>query len=122
MVGSYPFGFSPNHFGTISGLNAYIAELGDSLPQNSISYPVRPAEGRLFPNPGARAEDVGLSFPKAEKGDVMICDVQGKALASRSFSGIQVNLPTLSLVSGMYFVTIKTTSGRYETHKLVILD
>jgi hypothetical protein len=121
MVGAHAFGLTANHFGTLSGVNAWIAELGDSLPGLDIQSQAEIQNFQLFPSPTGGDDVVSIQLPKLAKGFVRISDAFGKQVHSMPFSSnlIEISLP--SIPAGMYFVSLVTHGEKYETKKLVVL-
>lgn len=64
----------------------------------------------LFPNPGVRGFNLSLAGPIAN-GHVDLHDMQGRLVQSELFSGINGFVPTQSLASGLYAVTLRDAQG-----------
>lgn len=118
LVGSYPFGTTPNHFGEISGVNAWVAEVGNTgvwidevlLNQNFI----------LYPNPTANG-DFKIKGETSQIDNIEIIDELGRKIDFQNilFSNeIQIELSTK--YSGMVFVIITLKNGNNETVKVLI--
>jgi hypothetical protein len=120
MVGAHSFGLTANHFGRLSGVNAWIAELGDSLPALAATSPTAIESFILYPNPANASRIVTVEFPKMEVGQVKVIDAMGIVRHSAIVSGRLFVLATNELASGMYFVQVEIKGKNYETQKLVI--
>jgi hypothetical protein len=120
MVGAHAFGLAPNHFGRVSGVNAWIAELGDSLPAIGIAPPSVAQKFVIAPNPASNTNSVTAHFPNTLIGTVVVANLQGQVLAEVTFSGKYAEIPVANLPDGMYFVTAKTKGLKYETQKLIV--
>lgn len=64
----------------------------------------------IFPNPGAQGFNLSLAGPIAN-GQVDLHDMQGRLVQSELFSGINGFVPTQSLASGLYAVTLRDAQG-----------
>jgi hypothetical protein len=120
MVGAYPYGIGGNHYGELSSVNAWIAELGDSLPALGSVSPLAIQNFRIHPNPASNWQSVTLDLPSAVKGNVQIFDALGAIKQMSDFVGNKVELSVNGLPSGMYFVRIDVKGKIYESQKLVV--
>ncbi len=120
MVGAYPFGLGPNHFGEISSVNAWIGELGDSIPALGTTQIASAGRFRLFPNPASNVQSVSIDLPTDGKGVVQVFDAMGGIRQSFPFSGKSIEFSPSGLGNGMYFVKVETNGKNYETQKMVI--
>lgn len=120
LIGSYPFGTTPNHFNSISGTNSWVAEVGrDGV---GINDPEINILLNLYPNPVVN----GVLFISGENiatelSDIQIVDVAGRVVkfeySQETFEKIKVNI---SDKIGMFFVTIILKNGNHETFKVFI--
>ena len=120
MVGAYASGPLPNYFGIMDGLNAWIAELGDTLPALTIPEAVQNIDFSVYPNPVSSGGDVSIQFSKHFKGSLEITDILGKGKNSFEVNGLRSTFPTWNLGSGMYFVSIHSNGKSYGTKKIII--
>jgi hypothetical protein len=120
MVGAHCFGNAPNHFGVANGVNAWIAELGDSLPAIGLFEPSPTLQFELFPNPAQNFQSVSLRFPKDVSGEIVLTDILGRTHHRIVFKGKTSELAIDGIQSGMYFVNVFVKGKKYETKKLII--
>jgi hypothetical protein len=83
------------------------------------------SELNVFPNPSSGDAELQMSLPQAEKVSVTIVDITGKkvmdAFNGEVMAGDQyIKLPTNSLNSGVYFVTVN--SARSTTQRKLIIQ
>ncbi len=121
MVGAHAFGLTANHFGRLSGVNAWISELGDSLPALEIPGQAAIQGFQLLPNPTGGNGIVKVHLPRQTKGFVQIVDAFGKQVLSMPFASNSIEISLPSIPAGMYFVSVVTNREKYETKKLVVL-
>ncbi len=121
MAGSYPNGVFPNYFGITGGHNTFIAELGDSLPQLSLTEAYTEIEAVLFPNPYRIGEFLQLRLRRQFDGSIRIVDLHGRIIYSDNFKGNAIELGRFSIAPGTYFVILNSKSGAYESLKLIVL-
>jgi hypothetical protein len=119
MVGAHAFGLGANHFGIVSGVNAWIAELGDTAVAASPELQsIRNFE--VFPNPIGSNENMGLIFPTFTKGVVHISDLNGRIVLSAPVFGESGEISMSQLPSGTYFVTIIDNRLNYAHKRIVV--
>jgi hypothetical protein len=134
----YPATFTTTLNGTWDKLKLKAAVLlirmADSTILNStqiylplaVTTPASPLAGiDLYPNPAADMAHLRFDLKQTEEATISVTDLAGKTLYQQSL-GItaagkhEQGLPVSSLSNGIYFVTIKTTSGK-ETVKLQVM-
>lgn len=122
MVGAHSFGLTANHFGILSGVNAWIAELGDSLPALGSPVQVLVGQFQIFPNPANQTDFITVGLPSQERGRIEVSNSLGQQMREFSFSGESAQLDLTGLKGGMYFVTVFVNGKSYETKKLIVRD
>ena len=74
---------------------------------------------KMYPNP-AGTEGVIVQVENEGKKDILLQDVAGKTLFSTTTTEMTQRISTANLARGLYFVTVKTTSGILTIQKLVV--
>lgn len=118
LIGSYPFGTSPNYFGSTSGTNTWVAEVGNtgvgidevSLNQNFMLYP-NPSDNGIFKIKGETSQ----------VSNIQIIDELGRKIDFQNdlFSN-EIQIELSSKYSGMIFAIITLKNGKHETIKVLI--
>jgi hypothetical protein len=120
LVGSYPFGSTPNIHGTSNGLNAWISEV--SL--NNLWAPIiNPNQFSIFPNPNnSNIINVTITDNQIDNNCMLITkDYTGNQVFEKQlFESKNTNIEIPVLEKGIYFVTINSKSNTYENQKLII--
>lgn len=119
LVGSYPFGTTPNIHGSISGLNAWISEvfLAPSTFTNKQNNFI------IFPNPNTtNLINITLEQEFADEYcELIIKDFTGNQIfKTKLFNGENFNINIPSLAKGIYVVSINSKTNFYENQKLII--
>jgi hypothetical protein len=73
---------------------------------------------RVYPNP-ANEEITIKSSSVSNDATVSVFDLNGKELKSLKLSGMETNVDTTGLISGVYFVRVSTGNDS-KTEKLII--
>lgn len=117
LVGSYAYGSNLNLGNETFGVNAWIAEVGDTdvgIEENSISLYT------MYPNP---VKSGGIVYFKSktpqEIENIIIQDLTGKIiLKTNLISNSEIRIPEIS--NGLYLLTIITKNNNYETIKILV--
>ncbi len=120
MVGAHAFGLTANHFGVLNGVNAWIAELGDTVPAVGLQAPTQIDRFQIYPNPTIGGSIVHFKLPSRGKGVIVVCNTMGQRVREIAFSGESYLFDPSGLDNGMYFVSIFIQGKSYETKKLLI--
>lgn len=122
LVGSYAAGASPNSFGFSNGLNAFIAEISDTV-LTSASKPnsVENIEAYIFPNPSIDGVfSVMFSSKASPVRRWKLIDAFGRVLVSverESRELFQVDLTAYPI--GAYFLIMETQDHNHESYLLI---
>lgn len=122
LTASYPYdstGLVHNHFGINKGVNTWIAEVGDvGVGITEIS---KGNNFNIYPNP-TNGQQIHIKGKNIDSDlEISLTEISGKTILRQSFfsnDNITLNIPVH--LSGMYFLTIKSKTGNYETHKIII--
>lgn len=116
LIGSYPFGSSPNHFGYSNWTNSWVAEVGNkgvSLEELSNLY-----NFTIFPNPTKEGK-LSINGLTDQIKKISIMDALGRQIPfSKQESENEVKLNFAIENSGMIIVLIDLQNGSYETYKI----
>jgi hypothetical protein len=122
LTGSYPYdstGAIPNHFGVTAGVNTWITEIGDVGV--GILELTKNTNFSIFPNP-TNGNQIHIKGKKVTSNlEITLTDISGKMIIKQVFyssNNMLLDLP--NHLSGMYFLTIKSKTEYYETHKIII--
>ncbi|MFN8396483.1 MAG: T9SS type A sorting domain-containing protein [Bacteroidia bacterium] len=120
MVGAYPFGAVPNHFGMVDGVNGWIAEVGDSLAVLGVGVQASLGSVTVYPNPVHRGERLRVLLPCKESARMCVSDAQGRLCMTAK---VQDGCGELQFTAnGIYFVKVESKRYVYETQRIVVLD
>ncbi len=118
LIGAFPFGSSPNHFGSTSGVNTWVAEVGrdgvgidETNEQFALKLHPNPTNNGLFYLDGENLSNQLL--------EIQIVDVMGRptAFQSSKVSSDRLQLQ-LDKMNGIFFVTTIFKNGNYDTFKI----
>lgn len=122
LVGGYPNGPIANNFGVTYHLNAYIAEIGDSL---ALGLPGGQDDGvavcAIFPNPTADKVTITTFEPSVAIERVTLMDLQGGAVmevAAMNRDNVEIDLG--GLASGLYFAMVQLNGKKVAYEKVVL--
>jgi hypothetical protein len=111
--------------GTFNGITAYyrlnqIDFDGKSTLSNVVSLQNgKTSTVRIFPNP-VGTEGVLVQVEGDGKKEIWLQDVAGKTLFHTISNEKDIPISTAQLASGLYFITVKTASGVFDSQKLVV--
>jgi Pregnancy-associated plasma protein-A/Secretion system C-terminal sorting domain len=74
---------------------------------------------RIFPNPVA-TEGVTVQVEGDGKKEIWLQDVVGRTLFQTVLNDNDLRISTTELARGLYFISVKTASGVWETQKLIV--
>lgn len=120
-VGGYPFGATPNFFGSTNGLNAFIAEIGDSIALGAVDMQAQNPIASVYPNPSNGTFTVLSSNPRHRVTGVALIDLAGHFLYHQEFQPSQelhVSIPVLP--EGMYLLKIEYNHQNVSYEKLLV--
>jgi hypothetical protein len=83
-----------------------------SLGKDGLKY-------NVYPNPANSQITVSLEETDTDLDNIQIEDVIGRVLIQQRVKGNQVGIDIQSLISGLYFVKIKTANGKEGIRKFV---
>lgn len=122
MVGAHAFGLGANHFGITSGVNAWIAEIGDSLPALDVSPMAASSVVGVYPSPVSTGGEVTVRIAHRGIGMVELYDAVGQMLHREAVSGGKASFDTDGFSSGIYFVRVILNGMVYGQEKFVVCD
>ncbi len=123
LVGGYPNGPNANFFGRTYHLNAYIAEIGDSMAVSSPDADLQ-VESHLsvFPNPADEVVTFASNAPDTRMDCLSLIDIHGatvRAIDAENPYSIAIDLN--GIASGLYFARIQY-NGKSFIYEKVVLD
>lgn len=120
-VGGYPFGATPNFFGSTNGLNAFIAEIGDSIALGAVDVQALNPTAMVYPNPSHGNFTVLSSNPRHRVTGIALIDLAGHLLYDHECQPsqeLQVSIPVLP--EGMYLLKIEYNHQNVSYEKLLV--
>jgi D-alanyl-D-alanine carboxypeptidase len=91
-----------------------------NMPATGIAEQLTKDQVLVYPNPASDNISVTVNGPSFS-GTVVITDMIGNEISKEEFVGTAVTIHTLSIPSGMYFVTIKNENGSRLTSRIQII-
>ncbi|MDI9339573.1 MAG: T9SS type A sorting domain-containing protein [Sediminibacterium sp.] len=77
-------------------------------------------QSKLFPNPNPGAFTIELSTKTDELTEVLVYDINGKLVVTKSFKGQTQLQLTTDLAKGTYLVKVMQSNKTFDVHRLVI--
>lgn len=120
-VGGYPFGATPNYFGNTYGLNAFIAEIGDSIALGASEMQTPAPSAMVYPNPSRGTFSVLSPDPRSRLTAITLIDLAGEQLYHEEFQPCQELHRTIPVISdGMYLLRIEYNHQSFSYEKLLV--
>lgn len=121
LVGSYPAGQDSNYFGRPNALNAYIAEVSDTLVPNAFAEPNHLSRViEVFPSPITEGW-LYFTFPQDRKLiTIRATNVIGQTLTTYFTSaGTNGAIDLSNYAQGIYFITFTLNGNSHETFRII---
>lgn len=119
FVGCYPNGANANFYGVTNGLNAFIAELGDSMILATPRPQGMQGHVTIFPNPTSGSFTALSNVESRGIVSIAVLGMQGQLLYREYFSlRNEVTIPDLGLPAGLYLVQIEFPKNEIVYEKI----
>jgi hypothetical protein len=122
LVGSYPAGPDSNYFGRPNALNAFVAEISDTLVGNSSSEPLQLKSIliQFYPTPSIDGLVNYKANGKMGIEEILVFGSNGQGLGKlTNHSKWNGQLDLTQYAAGTYYITFKMKGGQSETKKLI---